>query len=215
MVRKWWGNDCFFVGAPPPLKISVLYTAKATSLWFHPLCLFKCVGGKVWCSLNTTMSSTSLSAQYCTLQCVFFHIEYCDTILKMLVTIHVRLTGEIKCFSWAFLWSGAQDQCPCLGLTVFHNIGMHRGEWVPPFAFSVLSNKGVCPSVDQTDQCPLPFRSVHRCGNSRAEALQPHRKTNMFQSEDHGPQALLRATKQRSPGTRRIHHSRRYVHEVL
>lgn len=57
----------------------------------------------------------------------------------------------------------------------------------------------------------LPCRSIHRSGHSGAEALQPHRKENMFQSEDHSPQALLRATKQRPPGDRWIHHSRRYA----
>ena len=66
-----------------------------------------------------------------------------------------------------------------------------------------------------TDQCPFLFRSIYRCRNSRAEALQPHRKANMFQSEDHGPQALLRATKQWSPGVREIHHSCRCADQVL
>lgn len=66
-----------------------------------------------------------------------------------------------------------------------------------------------------TDQRPFLFRSIYRRGDGGAEALQPHRKANMFQSEDHGPQALLRATKQRSPGVGEIHHSCRCADQVL
>ena len=79
------------------------------------------------------------------------------------------------------------------------------------------SSKDACllPRDCVTDQHPFLFRSIYRRGNSRAEALQPHRKANMFQSEDHGPQALLRATKQWSPGVREIYHSCRCAYQVL